>query len=113
MRVEQLFGDLLHSGEGDPGALLDGERMVGVLKFDHGSLADGLGVDVGLEGQRRRLVARPSRPRDHFTAPLEVDGTQEPTFSPVKSMGLSAPVATTDVAKRPGGCFRVAVAHQG
>jgi hypothetical protein len=82
LRVQQLFGDLLHPGDGDPGALLDGERMVRVLKFDHRPLADGLGMDVGLEGQRRRLVARdlgaqPAEVRRASDAPASVRGSSD------------------------------------
>ena len=40
MLVQQLLGDLSHPGDVDPGTLLNGHRMVGVLKFDHGSLDD-------------------------------------------------------------------------
>jgi hypothetical protein len=56
--VQQRSGDLLHAHQHDAGALFYCQRMIGGLQLDEGPLTDGLGVDAGLQGERRRLVQR-------------------------------------------------------
>jgi hypothetical protein len=56
--VQQRFGDLLHAHQHDAGALFYCQRMIGGFQLDEGPLTDGLGVDAGLQGERRRLVQR-------------------------------------------------------
>jgi len=56
--VRQRFGDLPHARQRDARALFYCQRMIGGLQFDEGPLTYGLGADVGLQGERRRLVQR-------------------------------------------------------
>ncbi len=56
--MQQRFGDLPHARQHDAGALFYCQRMISGLQLDEGPLTDGLGVDVGLQGERGRLVQR-------------------------------------------------------